>query len=95
MIVQWSKYTFPGRWLLRPMWLLIIWCFAHYIAVHIYVRVCAPVGFYGFAQSMFTAPSALCSTLAWTIYHGCASIAQAWVIAGTWLASNVFVALSS
>jgi len=67
----------------------IIWIGLHFIASHLYIKLCVPFDIYGFLVSSFLTASPHCQGLRWVIYNGANIINNMWVILGTWVCSNV------
>ena len=71
----------------------IAWIFLHYIASHLYVRLCVPNTIVGFLLSPFMTVTPHCQGLRWIILNGANMINNMWIILGTWLMSNVFIVI--
>jgi len=63
----------------------IIWVIIHYISAHLYTKICAPSGLYGFFLSFILTPSPYCYALRWVIFNGGNCITTMWVILGVWV----------
>lgn len=62
---------------------------SHYVASHLYVRVCCPNTVVGFMMSPFMTVSPHCQALRWTIYHGGDSIVAMWMVLGSYLVGRM------
>ena len=67
------------------------WMAAHYIASHVYVKLCVPLTMYGALMSPFMAASAQCVGIRWVITTGGSNICTMWSLLGLWVAENVIV----
>jgi hypothetical protein len=67
----------------------LVWITLHFIASHLYVKICVPASFLGFIVSPFLTTTPHCQSLRWIIYNGANTINNMWVIIGTWLSSNL------
>ena len=65
------------------------WIIAHYLAAHIYVKVCVPATLIGFITSPFTATSTQCVGLRWVINTGGTNICAMWTLFGIWVAEKL------
>lgn len=65
--------------------LYISWILLHYIASHLYIRLCVQATLMGFILSPFLAPAPHCQALRWAIYNGGNSIVAMWVLVGMWI----------
>ena len=69
----------------------LVWIFLHYIASHLYVRLCVPSTIFGFLLSPFMTATPHCQGLRWIVYNAANIINNMWVILGTWIMSNVLL----
>lgn len=65
--------------------LYFIWVVLHYIATHLYVRMCTPLTIMGFIVSPFLVPAPHCQGLRWLIYKGGEQILAMWILFGAYL----------
>jgi hypothetical protein len=65
-----------------------IWIIMHYLASHLYCRLCVPLTFFGFLMAPFMVPTPHCQALRWTIYNGGLTITNMWLILGAWVFKN-------
>ena len=65
--------------------LYISWIVLHYVAAHLYVRLCVQATIMGFILSPFLVPSPHCQALRWAIYNGGNSIIAMWAFIGIWV----------
>jgi hypothetical protein len=68
-----------------------IWIFLHYIASHLYVRMCVPNTVIGFLLSPFMTSTPHCQGLRWIVFNAANMINNMWIILGTWITSNILV----
>lgn len=71
----------------------LMWITLHYVASHLYVRLCVPLTWLGFILSPFTAVSPHCQGLRWVLYNAGLTISNMWLVFGTWIVSHVFTNL--
>ena len=71
----------------------LMWIALHYVASHLYVRLCVPLTWLGFILSPFTAVSPHCQGLRWVLYNAGLTISNMWLVFGTWIVSHVFTNL--
>lgn len=67
------------------------WMIAHFIASHIYVKLCVPATVIGVLMSPFMAASAQCVGIRWVITTGGNNICTMWSLLGLWVAEKVVV----
>jgi hypothetical protein len=65
------------------------WIACHYIASHLYVSLCTPLTFVGFAFSSFMVAAPHCQALRWVVYNGGATIINMWGVLGAWVVSKI------
>lgn len=75
--------------LFRLISLYFAWIFLHYIASHLYIKLCTPYTIFGFLTSPFIAPTPQCQALRWVIYHGGNNIVLMWCYVGTWTLKQI------
>lgn len=63
----------------------ISWIVAHYVASHMYVKLCTPATLAGFLMSPFNASSPQCIAIRWVICKGGNNIGMMWLLLGMWL----------
>lgn len=69
--------------------LYISWIVLHYVAAHLYVRVCVQATIMGFILSPFLVPSPHCQALRWAIYNGGNNIIAMWAFIGIWAMNSL------
>ena len=69
----------------------LVWIFLHYIASHLYVRMCVPSTVIGFLLSPFMTATPHCQGLRWIVFNAANMINNMWIILGAWIMSNVLV----
>jgi hypothetical protein len=65
----------------------LIWILLHYLASHLYVRLCVPNTIEGFIMSPFMVTTPQCQSLRWIVYNGSNIISNMWILLGTWICS--------
>ena len=68
--------------------LYCIWTVAHFVAAHLYVRLCVPLTITGFIMSIFMVSTPQCRALQWVVYNGAAAINGMWILIGCWLVTS-------
>jgi len=79
------KFTF------RVSGVYLLWIFLHYLASHLYIRLCVPSTFIGFLISPFMTATPHCQGLRWIVYNAANIINNMWVILGTWICSTLLL----
>jgi hypothetical protein len=69
----------------------LVWIFLHYIASHLYVRMCVPSTLIGFLLSPFMTATPHCQGLRWIVFNAANMINNMWIILGAWIMSNILV----
>jgi len=68
-----------------------VWILLHFVAAHLYVRLCNQPSFIGFILSPFLVTSLHCQALRWTIYNGANHITTMWLTLGTWIIAKLVI----
>ena len=76
-----------SRIVVQSIGIYVVWTLIHYISAHIYVRICAPSGLYGFILSIILAPSHYCYAVRWALFNGGNVINTMWIVLGVWIAN--------
>ena len=71
----------------------VTWIIIHYVATHLYARLCTPLTLYGFIISPFITAIPYCQGLRWAIYNCGLTISNMWVLLGAWISTNIFANL--
>jgi len=69
----------------------LVWIFLHFVAAHLYVRLCNELSIIGFILSPFLASSLHCQALRWIIGNGAININAMWMTFGTWIISKMII----
>lgn len=69
----------------------LLWIFLHYLASHLYVRLCVPNTIIGFLMSPFMTATPHCQGLRWIVYNAANMINNMWVILGSWICSTLLI----
>jgi hypothetical protein len=69
----------------------LLWIFLHYLASHLYVRLCVPNTIIGFLMSPFMTATPHCQGLRWIVYNAANMINNMWVVLGTWICSTLLI----
>jgi hypothetical protein len=69
----------------------LIWIFLHYLAAHLYVKLCVPRTIVGFLLSPFMTATPHCQGLRWVVYNAANMINNMWIILGAWICSILLI----
>jgi hypothetical protein len=67
----------------------LVWIFLHYLASHLYVKLCVPSTIIGFLLSPFMTATPHCQGLRWIVYNAANIINNMWIILGAWFCSTL------
>lgn len=56
----------------------VAWTMGHYLSVHFYERVCAPLSLMGFFMSPLLIDTPQCTALRWTLQNSAYMIRESW-----------------
>jgi hypothetical protein len=68
------------------------WILIHYLAVHLYARICVPSTLTGFLMSPLLAPAPHCMGLRWAMNTGGDSITAIWMMCGVYVVKRLNIA---
>jgi len=77
------------KFMLRISGVYILWILLHYVASHLYVKLCVPNTIIGFIMSPFMTATPHCQGLRWIVYNAASMINNMWIILGTWVCTTV------
>ena len=77
--------------MLRISGIYILWILLHYVASHLYVKLCVPSTIVGFIMSPFMTATPHCQGLRWIVYNAASMINNMWIILGTWICSAILI----
>ena len=84
------KYLYKTiKFLIKISGLYIIWIILHYVASHLYIKLCVPNTIIGFLMSPFMTATPHCQGLRWLIYNAAIMINNMWVLLGAWICSTL------
>jgi len=69
----------------------LMWIFLHYLASHLYVKLCVPNTIIGFLLSPFMTATPHCQGLRWIVYNAANMINNMWIVLGTWICSTLLI----
>jgi hypothetical protein len=69
----------------------LLWICLHYLASHLYVRLCVPNTIVGFLISPFMTATPHCQGLRWVVYNAASIINNMWIVLGTWICSTLLI----
>jgi hypothetical protein len=79
------------KFIIRVSGIYLLWIVLHYMAAHIYVKLCVPTTIIGFIISPFMIATPHCQGLRWIIYNAAAIINNMWILMGAWICSTLLV----
>jgi len=77
------------KFIIKISGLYIIWIILHYLASHLYIKLCVPNTVIGFLMSPFMTATPHCQGLRWLIYNAALMINNMWVLFGAWICSSL------
>jgi hypothetical protein len=83
------------RFIFNISGIYLLWIFLHYVASHLYVKLCVPNTIIGFIMSPFMTSTPHCQGLRWIVYNAANMINNMWSVLGTWICANVLVVMNS
>ena len=69
----------------------LVWICLHYVATHLYVKLCVPSTIIGFLLSPFMTATPHCQGLRWVVYNAANIINNMWVVLGAWICSTFLI----
>jgi hypothetical protein len=85
-------YTYKGiKIFINVSGIYLIWIFLHYIASHLYIKLCVPSTFIGFFMSPFMTATPHCQGLRWIVFNAANMINNMWIILGAWICSTLLI----
>jgi hypothetical protein len=69
----------------------LLWIFLHYLAAHLYVKLCVPNTIFGFILSPFMTATPHCQGLRWIVYNAANMINNMWIVLGAWICSTLLI----
>jgi hypothetical protein len=69
----------------------LLWIFLHYLAAHLYVKLCVPNTILGFILSPFMTATPHCQGLRWIVYNAANMINNMWIVLGAWICSTLLI----
>jgi len=79
------------KFTIRVSGVYLLWIFLHYVASHLYIKLCVPNTLIGFLISPFMTATPHCQGLRWIVYNAANIINNMWVILGTWICSYLLL----
>jgi hypothetical protein len=69
----------------------LLWICLHFVASHLYIKLCVPSTIIGFIMSPFMTATPHCLGLRWIVYNAANMINNMWIILGTWICSTILI----
>jgi len=86
------QYTYKiFRIIINVSGIYILWIFLHYLASHLYVKLCVPNTVIGFFMSPFMTATPHCQGLRWVVYNAANMINNMWIMFGAWICSTILI----
>jgi len=79
------------RFVIRISGIYLLWIFLHYLASHLYIKLCVPYTVVGFLMSPFMTATPHCQGLRWIVYNAASVINNMWIVLGAWICSTILV----
>ena len=92
VVVICFQYTYKTiKIFINASGIYLIWIFLHYLASHLYVKLCVPSTILGFILSPFMTATPHCQGLRWVVYNAANMINNMWIILGAWICSTLLI----
>jgi hypothetical protein len=86
------EFTFKTiRFIIKVSGIYLLWIILHYIASHLYVKLCVPNTVIGFLISPFMIATPHCQGLRWIVYNAANIINNMWILMGSWICSILLI----
>ena len=79
------------KFIIKIAGIYLLWIFLHYLAAHLYVRLCVPNTIIGFLMSPFMTATPHCQGLRWIVYNAANMINNMWIVLGAWICSTLLL----
>lgn len=79
------------RFIIKISGIYLLWIILHYIAAHLYVKLCVPNTVIGFLISPFMIATPHCQGLRWIVYNAANIINNMWILIGSWICSILLI----
>jgi len=77
------------KFIINVSGIYLLWILLHYVASHLYVKLCVPSTIFGFIMSPFMTATPHCQGLRWIVYNAANMINNMWIIFGAWICSSL------
>jgi hypothetical protein len=91
VIISFSYLYKTIKFFIRVSGIYLLWIFLHYIASHLYIKICVPSTIIGFLMSPFMTATPHCQGLRWIVYNAAGVINNMWIILGAWICSTILI----
>ena len=92
IVVICFQYTYKTiKIIINVSGMYLLWIILHYLASHLYIKLCVPNTFVGFLMSPFMTATPHCQGLRWIVYNAANIINNMWIILGAWICSTLLV----
>ena len=90
MVVFFFTATYKTiKFIINVSGIYLLWILLHYVASHLYVKLCVPSTIFGFIMSPFMTATPHCQGLRWIVDNAANMINNMWIIFGTWICSSI------
>ena len=79
------------KFIIRVSGIYLLWICLHYVASHLYIKLCVPNTIVGFLMSPFMTATPHCQGLRWIVYNAANMINNMWLILGAWICSTILI----
>lgn len=79
------------RLIINVSGIYLLWIILHYIASHLYIKLCVTNTFIGFIISPFMVATPQCQGLRWIVYNAANIINNMWISIGAWICSTLLI----
>ena len=77
------------KFIINVSGIYLLWILLHYVASHLYVKLCVPSTIFGFIMSPFMTATPHCQGLRWIVYNAANMINNMWIICGSFICSTI------
>lgn len=87
-----GNFMYKGvTYFLKLYGIYLLWICLHYLAAHLYTKLCVPNSLIGLIMSPFLISTPHCQGLRWIVYNAAGIINNMWVLIGAWLYSLLWI----
>jgi hypothetical protein len=79
------------KFIIKASGVYLLWIILHYVASHLYVKLCVPNTLIGFLISPFMVATPHCQGIRWIVYNAANIINNMWILMGAWICSALLI----